>query len=171
MGAVVQLKVVGKEPEVWTLEKQAAAINRQFELAAKGDSSSKRHRIRAGAYLIDARKMVPDGEWEAWCEKNILRSLGDIRKVMGLAGDKDPDGAAQRERDRGRRNVQAHRERAYVSAPVDVVDENDEQRPWPAKFMGEWAAMFELVRLYRSLGVEQRAQFRAEIDEIDRSQS
>jgi hypothetical protein len=73
----------------WTLEDEAAAINRCFGQISKSEPTTDQRRLRAGFVLIDARKMVPEDAWEAWCNKNINRRMDVIRKVMWLAGDPD----------------------------------------------------------------------------------
>jgi hypothetical protein len=81
----------------WTLEDEAATINRCFGQISKSETTTDQRRLRAGFALIDARKMVPEGEWEAWCKKNINRSTGDIRKVMKLVGDSEQWRPAKKE--------------------------------------------------------------------------
>src|SRR5258706_15292379 len=77
----------------------AAEINGRFEKAAEADD----HRIAAGKLLITARERVKRGEagdvtWPDWLKQNIKRSMGDVRKVMALAGAKDPETARDQEK-------------------------------------------------------------------------
>jgi hypothetical protein len=80
-----------------TLADRAAEINRLYEGVDKADGAAKRKRIEVGKALIEARKHVPAGEWNAWCKANIPRSRQDIARVMRMAGAEDPEAAHEAE--------------------------------------------------------------------------
>jgi transcriptional regulator with XRE-family HTH domain len=50
-------------PGKWTLEDHADFINRRFNDEAVGERASFRAQRKAGNVLIEARKLVPPGEW------------------------------------------------------------------------------------------------------------
>ena len=107
-----------------TLEQWASSINDHFDKIEKSEVSASRHRLRAGAALIEVRKLIPHGEWEDWCKANIRRSLGDIRKVMKLAGADDQEAALEKERsDDAERKRLARANRADVRAVSESVVE------------------------------------------------
>jgi hypothetical protein len=107
-----------------TLEQWAESINDHFDKVERSEGTASRHRIRAGAELIKVRGLIPHGEWEDWCKANIRRSLGDIRKVMKLAGADDPDAAIEKERsDDAERKRLVRANRADVRAISDPVVE------------------------------------------------
>src|SRR5215472_11302074 len=108
----------------------------QYKKAAreKAKDDNKRaadHRIAAGMLLIEARKKVEAGEagpigWYSWCEQNILRSIGDIRKIMRIAGHVDPEAALAKERADTKERVTSARTKT-VRPPLDelVFEFND----------------------------------------------
>lgn len=85
-------------PAGLTLEERAAAINELFEKIYIHGQQTERLRWRVAVELHNARKAVPDGQWETWCENNIRRSLGDIRKLLKLARAHDPKAAHEAEK-------------------------------------------------------------------------
>lgn len=44
--------------------------------------------------IVTAKKLP----WEAWCQENINRSLGDIRKLLKMAASHDPEAAHEAEK-------------------------------------------------------------------------
>jgi hypothetical protein len=81
-------------------------INKAFANITKKHFDIIKLRIEAGKLLIEARKHVAEGMWEAWCKANITqRTQRDIRKVMKLAGADDPVAAAVTEREKVRNQV------------------------------------------------------------------
>jgi hypothetical protein len=95
-----------------SLESAAASINRHIDLYLRAEISYSVHRLRAGVELIDVRKRIPHGEWEAWCGDNIHRSYRDIQKLMRMAGEDNPVAAFERERSQARERMQINRTKA-----------------------------------------------------------
>lgn len=153
MSKVVSLKAA-HTPEPWTLGKQADAINKHFDTASRGETVRDGARLAAGLALIDARAMVlkelGKGQWGKWCDENIERSRFDIFKVMKIAGCEDAEAALLEEREKRALGMRAARAAPPLAPNVAHV--------------GNIAT---LVEAYRELSVEQRAQFRAEIDKVD----
>jgi hypothetical protein len=111
-----------------SLDTVAAEINARFRKAAEIEQKATDHRIAAGRLLIEARDRVQRGEagsigWEAWCTKNIKRSLGDVRKVMLIAGAKDPAAALTQEREKRTAGMREHRSHVGAVAQIDHVKE------------------------------------------------
>lgn len=168
MGAVIQMvQLPGRcEPEAWTLEKYAETINRHFDAAARGETACDRARLKAGVALIHAREKVPKGEWGRWCDANINRSRQDIARVMKMAGCEDPEAALVEEREKTAarvRGIRAAQHEGGAGYAPDVTYVRDIE-PLPPPIHSHVRAV---VSAYLSLSVEQRAQFRAEIDHID----
>jgi hypothetical protein len=105
------------------LDNLADDANGHLLKATQIEKKADEHRIAAGLILIEARKRVDGGEfaegWEKWCEK-IKRSQGDIRKVMRIAGHKEPQVALDAERAATAARVAGIRE-ARVQADVRAV--------------------------------------------------
>jgi hypothetical protein len=85
-----------------TLDERATAINELLERIYTREQQTERLRWRVAIELYNAQKLVPRGEWETWCENNIRRSLGDIRKLLKLAAAHDPQASHEAEKATGR---------------------------------------------------------------------
>lgn len=85
-------------PAEVTLAERADAINDLLEKIYIHGQQTERLRWRAAVELHNARKLVPEGQWEVWCENNIRRSLGDIRKLLKMAKAHDPEAAHEAEK-------------------------------------------------------------------------
>jgi Protein of unknown function (DUF3102) len=105
-----------------TLADRAAEINRLYEGVDRADGAAKRKRIEVGNALIEARKHVPAGEWNAWCKTNIPRSRQDIARVMKMAGAEDPDAAHESE-NAARRAAVGRNTVLHASPPPAVLAE------------------------------------------------
>jgi Protein of unknown function (DUF3102) len=103
-----------------TLADRAAEINRLYEGVDRADGAAKRKRIEVGNALIEARKHVPDGEWNAWCKANIQRSRQDIARVMKMAGAEDPE-AAHAAENAARRAAAGRNTVLHVETPAPAV--------------------------------------------------
>jgi hypothetical protein len=141
MGAVV--KLVREAPEPWTLDRYATEINTHFRKAAAGERTSGINRLNAGRALIEARDMVPAGQWEAWCNKNLEPSMRDIRKAMRMAGDPEPERALDRERAATRERMRALRAGRTCARSIEI----DQQSADPVAIA---------VYAYQGFSVEQR---------------
>ena len=101
-----------------TLGERAEQINRLFAEVNNAARALVYRRGELGRELLAARSAVEEehgpGHWEAWCQENIHRSQGDIRKLMALAAAPDPVAAAAQEREKAR--VGMAEQRANVSA-------------------------------------------------------
>jgi len=109
-----------------SLPVRAASINRHIDLFYKATDSANRHRIIAGRELIEARKLVPAGTWNAWCKANIKRSRQDIARVMKLADAEDPAAAheavnAARREETAARNTVLHAEPEADAPTVETL--------------------------------------------------
>lgn len=129
----------------------AAQINARLDKADKADETAKLattramdFRISAGLILIAARKRVTaeGGGWEAWCQTNIKRSQGEIRKLMKLAGSDDPAAAREAEKQQNRqakaRFRRAQAERADINSVSAVVEEPTEDLSERAGCVVSW---------------------------------
>lgn len=116
-----------------SLNMLARTITECFNKSEQARDKANNWRVTAGKHLIEARQRVEGGEagkirWQTWCKTNVKRSLGDIRKVLALAGASDPDEAARKQREQNRQNNVAlrDRQRAHVSAQqTDARPETD----------------------------------------------
>ena len=109
-----------------TLEERAASINAHIHKYTSADISGHKHRLKAGAELLAARKLIPHGEWLAWCERNIVRGQRDFQRLMKLAGAPDPDKALDEERAENAERKREARSKATdvrrISEPVEIRD-------------------------------------------------
>ena len=67
-------------------------------------------RIEAGKKLIEAKKLVENGEagemkWQDWVEAKIDRSYRDVQRCIKIASDPDPKAALGRERGKARNGM------------------------------------------------------------------
>jgi hypothetical protein len=85
-----------------TLEDLVGEINRHIDMSLKAESSANSHRLRAGQHLIEARKLVPAREWQAWCAANIKRGHRDVQRLMKISGAEAPEAALKQERAKAR---------------------------------------------------------------------
>lgn len=117
------------------LDQRADRINKLFGEVAKSKGRFDASRLNAGRELIEAQFAAENelgpGQWESWCKTNINRSQGDIRKVMKLASEDDPELALKLERAAAREAMAAHR--ANVSA-VDEANDVKDLAPEPSHF-------------------------------------
>lgn len=115
-----------------TLDETAAEINRRFGTAQNEQQKAEDYgekarysRIYAGQLLLAARQRVESGtetnmSWSQWCRKNIDRSMADIRKVMKIAGSRDPEEAADREKEDTKTRMKKNREEKEDARADDV---------------------------------------------------
>jgi hypothetical protein len=68
-----------------TLPELAALINSELAAADVAFRATVDHAIRAGEYLIQARPMVPYGEWANWTQANLGRHPSGLYSYMRLA--------------------------------------------------------------------------------------
>ena len=94
-----------EEGSLRSISQLARDINRGFKLIDEYAAATDEWRIATGRLLIEARKHVKARAWQVWCvgdgakvKGHIHRSMGDIRKVMALAGAPEPVAAAAAER-------------------------------------------------------------------------
>jgi len=83
-----------------------------------------------GLALIEAQQLVPHGDWQNWCKANVKRSMGDIRKVMRMAGSDDPDGAHEAEKAANRKARAAVKEKVASMRPnAEPEQDTEEEEP------------------------------------------
>jgi hypothetical protein len=85
-------------PDRATLDERATEINRLLDMMTDAEGKFGRRRWEAGVELLAAQRLIPRGEWEQWCDKNIARSQRDIRKIMKMAAQSDPLAAHEEEK-------------------------------------------------------------------------
>ena len=115
------------------LDTLAREINARLTKADEIEGKANDHRIAAGLQLIAARKRVDAGEavddtgagigWEHWCAININRSQRDVRRVMRIAGRKDPTAALEAERDTAREGMARSRQNRTNVSPVEPLSD------------------------------------------------
>jgi Protein of unknown function (DUF3102) len=116
-GNVVKLKTPTRER---TLEERAQSINDLWWKLNGDKLTVYSRRLAIGKELIEARALVPHGEWEAWCKANFInRSMRDIRRVMKLAGADDPEAALAEDRTAAREGMAATRANRTNVSPVE----------------------------------------------------
>jgi len=107
------------------------AINRSFEVAAAFVDSAINERLEAGRMLVKLRKDVEDRgyDWWPWYRQaGFVRGRKDAEKVIALANDRDPEAAAEQERERNREAVRKHRAaQPKVTAYVSGSDAEGEE--------------------------------------------
>jgi hypothetical protein len=155
LGQVIELRE--RAPE--SLESAAASINRHIDLFTRSAGAYQAHRVRAGFELIAVRKRIPHGERENWCADNIHRSMGDIRKLMALAGADDPHAAVEEERSATRERMRANR--AHVRA-VGINTLHIEPAQAPGR---SHPTVKHVFQLFLQLDKEQRIDFLALVEE------
>ena len=154
------------------LDQRAGRINKFFDDAAKAKGRLDASRLNAGRELIEAQFVAENelgpGQWESWCKANINRSQGDIRKVMKLASEDDPELALKLERAAAREGMAKHR--ANVSA-VDETNDVKDLAPEPshfdapAKLRRSRASPYSrdpvsrMIHMYRMLDVDDKTRF------------
>lgn len=84
------------------LDLLANEINKCFATIDRSTAAIEHARIEAGKKLIEAKKSVETGKWQAWCSANIKKDQSDIRKCMALARADDPVAALEKERKNAR---------------------------------------------------------------------
>src|SRR4051812_8154178 len=109
----------------------AGKINANLDIAEKATENARQKRVSAGLLLIEARQRVEAGEagvqmtWTWWLRDNIKRSEGDCRKVMRIAGAKDPHAEAERQRKAAATSMAKTRaERSNVGAVPEALVEH-----------------------------------------------
>jgi hypothetical protein len=82
-------------PVAFTLEQRVAEINLLCDRLSQRGAQVQRLRLRTAIELYVVQKIVVTKKlaWEAWCQDNINRSLGDIRKLLKMAAAQDPEAA------------------------------------------------------------------------------
>lgn len=127
-------------PPELTLEQRVAEINRLFAKIYVHGQQTERLRWRVAIELLDIQKRVQAMElpWEAWCQANLDRSLGDIRKLLAMAKAHDP--AAAHVSVKAARNKQdvANRKRARVRVvepeqPPAAIRQRDAGKAYAAR--------------------------------------
>lgn len=68
-----------------TLEEIAALINGSHDIAEQHFRKSVNHALAAGHALLQARELIPSGEWTAWCRANLTLSDETVRRYSLLA--------------------------------------------------------------------------------------
>lgn len=71
-------------------------INREHTLAYQRAVEALEHAIRCGEALIEAREIVPEGEWLEWCETNLNLGTGTLHRYIRVATYKQELFAAER---------------------------------------------------------------------------
>jgi hypothetical protein len=71
----------------------AQAVNKCLLRMTSAHGNMIQYRAWAGFALLDAQKDIPPGRWQAWCSAHVDRSQGDIRKLMAIAKDENPEAA------------------------------------------------------------------------------
>lgn len=67
------------------LTQLAFTINREHTLAYQKAVEALEHAIRCGEALIEAREIVPDGEWTRWVEANLSIATGTMHRYIRVA--------------------------------------------------------------------------------------
>jgi hypothetical protein len=116
-------------PDHATLDDRATEINRLLGGMTVAEGKMGRRRWEAGVELLAVQRLVPRGEWQAWCDKNIARSQSDIRKIMSVAASLDPFAAHEEEKEANREYNDKYRSSPKRS---HEIDRNPEQAPAPA---------------------------------------
>lgn len=85
-----------------TLEERAARIAKYYDTALKGNHRLGQACHLAGLELIEAKALVPHGQWETWCAtiKPLLNGgapigMRRIQQLMALAREDDPEAARE----------------------------------------------------------------------------
>ncbi len=86
-----------------TLDQMVNELHKNFATEQEADNRAHRARVRCGHLLLALRVRIEAGEagdvaWWDWYKANIVRSRRDAEKVMKIARDADPEGAAEAER-------------------------------------------------------------------------
>lgn len=78
------------------LDTLAETVNREYTLAYDSAVQALEHAIACGEALIEARTLVPDGQWVKWVKENLNINTGTMHRFIRLATYKDELGAAER---------------------------------------------------------------------------
>lgn len=85
--SVTHLQVVGSEP---TLVELANTVRREDQLASQAGVALVEHAVNAGKALIEAKRLVPHGEWEEWLKEQFPdRHTKTLRLYARLARHED----------------------------------------------------------------------------------
>lgn len=87
-------------PVAFTLEQRVNEINLLCDRLSQRGAQVQRLRLRTAIELYVVQKIVTAKKlaWEVWCQDNINRSLGDIRKLLKMAAAQDPEAAHEAEK-------------------------------------------------------------------------
>jgi len=104
-------------------------ISIKFAKVDNAHSKARSLRVEIGFELIDLKRRVDAGEaakvgepeefW-AWIKMRVNRSVQDMRKCIALAKAKDPEAAAEQEREGTRERMKEYRQRAHSARPAQV---------------------------------------------------
>ena len=104
-------------PVAFTLEQRVNEINLLCDKLSQRGAQVQRLRLRTAIELYVVQKIVTAKKlaWEVWCQDNINRSLGDIRKLLKMAAAQDPEAAHEAEKSIAKKGMARTRTRVANS--------------------------------------------------------
>lgn len=108
------------------LKKLATVIHETWDTVDKAEATAADGRIALGAYLIQAKAILPHGQWEPWFQLNIERKGRSLRTAQEcMALHKHPRGpvvARAEEKVEKTARVRKHEKNALANADLPVQE-------------------------------------------------
>jgi len=147
--------IYSRLPAELTLDQRVAEINRMCGRLNQRDAQNTRLRWRVAKELYTLQQIIlAQGlPWEAWCEEHIIRSLGDVRKLISMAKTHDPEAAHETEKATKRQAMKVTREQRAHMRVANVKQSAEIARQLITALMvthplGEVRAMLSAVEMH-----------------------